>query len=105
MFIGDPRKGEWQNFPHRIFLPVAEIELVGNTARCVADDAEQTAVDLHFNFNADVAVFIAAVESMYDDEHQKRIIMELQDMNPVPAGKGSGSKTLQKDLVLSLIHI
>ena len=83
MFIGDPRQDEWQVFPDRVFLPLADLKLTGNTVRCTGNQQAGPSVDVHFNFKPDAEAFMAAVKLTYSDEDRAR---ELQDSNPLGAG-------------------
>ena len=81
LFIGDARQDEWQDFAVRIFLPLAEINVFGNTVQCSPNDGSGPTVDVHFNFKADADALIAAIEKSYGDEQQTRIVQGLQAAN------------------------
>ena len=87
VFVGDPQQDEWQVFPDRIFVPLAQVTQAGNTVRLQGNDKAGPSVDVHFNFKADASTFLAAVNMASVDAWDNFDGgMQAQERNPVGAG-------------------
>jgi len=67
LFVGDPRQDEWQEFPVRIFLPLARVDLEGNTVKVVGIEQGEASVHVLFNFRSDATVLMSAIEKTYGE--------------------------------------
>ncbi len=87
VFVGDPQQDEWQVFPDRIFVPLAQVTQAGNTVRVQGNDRAGPSVDVHFNFKADASTFMAAVDmANVDASDNLDGGVQEQERNPARAG-------------------
>ena len=71
IFVGDPLQDEWQEFPRRVFLPLARVDLMGNTVKVHGNEKAGPSVDVLFNFKSDATVFKSAIDQACEEDNHK----------------------------------